>query len=264
MNQQVADLLSVMTEAEKAEVAALASINLRNASMPSVDVTNESTVLDDATCAKYVAAVQTQVSRDYFPLWGTDAKLTFMPKGGKPDPAHWLMVIGDTSDQVGALGYHSLSSASEPIGFVFAKTDLDNGALVSVTLSHEVLEMLADPDINLTAQLDQTRFVAYENADAVEDDSDGYDVNGVTVSDFVLPSYFTPGHPGPWDFNKLLKAGMPTLRPNGYLSIYVIGQGWTQVNAATTARMKAQAIPKVGSRRQRRAMPRLDWMQSTR
>ncbi len=263
MNPIVENLILQMTAAEKAEVAALASINLRKENLPSIDVVNESTVLDDATCASYVAAVQTQVTRDYFPIWGTDAKLTFVPHGTKPDPAHWLMVIADTSDQAGALGYHSLTNSSNPIGYVFAKSDLDNGASVSVTLSHEVLEMIGDPDINLMVQLDQTRFCAYENCDSVESDSDGYEIGGVQVSDFVLPGYFTPGHTGPWDFKKLLQSGMPTLRPDGYLSIYVLGQGWTQINAATSSRMKMKAIPHVMSRRQRRTLPRDQWERST-
>jgi len=264
MNPIVANLIEQMTEAEKAEVAAMTSINLRQQNLPSIDIVNESTVLDDVSCSQYVAAVQVQVTRDYFPLWGTDAKLNFIPKGSKPDPTHWLMVIADTSDQSSALGYHQLSASSNPIGYVFAKSDLDNGASVSVTMSHEVLEMLGDPDINLMVQIDATRFCAYENSDAVEADGDGYAVNGIQVSNFVLPSYFTPGHPGPWDFRKLLTAGMPTLRPDGYLSIYVIGQGWTQINAATSAKMRMKSIPHIASRRQRRTLPRDQWEKSTR
>jgi hypothetical protein len=214
-------------------------------------------------CSRYITAVQTQVSRDYFPLAGLDAKLTFLPKGSKPNLEHYWIVIADTSDQANALGYHSLSNIGQPLGFVFAKSDLDSGSSVSVTLSHEVLEMLLDPDINLLAQLDSTRMVAVENCDPVESDSDGYLIGDVLVSNFVLPSYFSPGHPGPWDFRKLLTAGMPTLRPDGYLSIFVAGTGWTQVNAATSARMKMKAIPHVGSRRQRRATDRADWVKST-
>jgi len=120
-----------------------------------------------------------------------------------------------------------------------------------------------DPDINLMVQIDQTRFCAYENCDAVEADADGYQINGIQVSNFVLPSYFSPRHPGPWDFQKMLGAGMPKLRPDGYLSIYVLGQGWTQTNAATSAKMRMKAIPHIGSRRQRRTLPRDQWEKST-
>lgn len=264
MNSTIQDLLAAMTDAEKAEAAAVLAISQRASSLLAIDVVNESTVLDDATCASYVAAVQMQVSRDFFPAWGIDAKVRFVPKGATPNPKHWLMVIADNSDQAGALGYHSLSNSSQPIGFVFAKSDLDSGSSVSVTLSHEALEMLADPDINLVAQLDDTRFAAYENCDAVEADGDGYQIGGVQVSNFVLPSYFSPGAPGPWDFKVLLTAGMPALRPDGYLSIFVAGQGWTQINAATSDKARRKAIPFVGSRRQRRLTRRTDWAKSSR
>lgn len=261
MSDQLDILGAVIQKAEATEAAALDT--LRHAPrMQEIDVVNESTVVSDADCARFVAAIQIQVARDFYPLWGLQARLNFIAKGGKPNPANWWMVVADTSDQAGALGYHSLSSAGQPLGYVFAKSDLESGSSVSVTLSHEVLEMLADDQINLMVQLDQTRLVAYENCDPCESDADGYVINGVVVSDFVLPSYFSPGHPGPWDYRKLLTAQMPALRPDGYLSIYVLGQGWTQSNAATSARMKLKAIPHVGSRRQRRATPRSDWERS--
>src|SRR5882672_9437152 len=90
----------------------------------------------------------------------------------------WWMGMFDTADQAGALGYHDLTTAGLPIGKVFAKTTLDAHDLVFVTLSHEVLEILGDPDINLIVQKGG-RGYSYEVCDAVEDDSLGYDINGV-------------------------------------------------------------------------------------
>ena len=52
-----------------------------------------------------------------------------------------------------------------------------------------MLEILADPDITLLVQKG-SRGDAYEVCDAVEDDSLGYDINGVRVSDFVHPQCF--------------------------------------------------------------------------
>jgi hypothetical protein len=45
------------------------------------------------------------------------------------------------------LGYHDFSANSQPLGKVFAKADFDSGSSVSVTISHELLEMLGDPYI---------------------------------------------------------------------------------------------------------------------
>jgi hypothetical protein len=65
-----------------------------------------------------------------------------------------------------------------------------------VTLSHEALELIADPQVNLLvagphpADPDLEVFHWYEMCDAVQ--AEGYKVDGVEVSNFLLPLYFTP------------------------------------------------------------------------
>lgn len=77
---------------------------------------------------------------------------------------------------------------------VHAGTDIKLGASWTVTASHELLEMLADPDINLTAFVqsgDTTgKLYAYEVADACEADNYGYKIGETLVSDFVFPAWF--------------------------------------------------------------------------
>jgi len=171
--------------------------------MIQIAVINASTVVNDLDVKKMVDAIQVQIDRDWTPAWGIPAKLTVVPHGQKPPSGMWWQTIFDTADQAGALGYHDLTSAGLPIGKVFAKTTLEAGDRVSVTLSHEVLEMLGDPDINLMVQKGP-RGYAYEVCDAVEDDSLGYDINGVRVSDFVYPQYFeTFWHKGAAKFDHL-------------------------------------------------------------
>src|SRR4029077_5179272 len=61
--------------------------------------------------------------------------------------------------------------------------------LVSVSASHELVEMLVDPAINLmTTGPDPKATYAYESADPVEALS--FPVNGIPMSDFVYPAYF--------------------------------------------------------------------------
>jgi len=206
-----------------------------------VSIVNQSTVLSDLDVKSVMSALQTQVTRDFAPIWGIDADIIFVPKGQTPDPKTWWLVLLDDSDTEGALGYHDLNPAGLPTAKVFAKTDLDNHMKWSVTVSHELLEMLADPDINLTAFIqtgDTSGYLfAFEMCDAVEDDQFGYDINGVTVSDFILPSYFQQSIPATkWDFCGHLKAGVPNMLPGGYLSKFAVGQrheqpGWTQITA---------------------------------
>jgi hypothetical protein len=113
-------------------------------------ITNASTVLSDEEVQSVVPALQTQVHRDFGPIWGIDADLSFVPKGTQPPAGSWWLVVLDDSDQAGALGYHDVTNDGLPIGKIFAKTDMKYGANWTITLSHELLEMLGDPEINLT------------------------------------------------------------------------------------------------------------------
>jgi hypothetical protein len=231
-------------------------------------VVNESTVATDDQLLKIVGALQRQVSEDFAPVWGIDATLGYVKKGEVPDPAAWVLGIFDTSDQAGALGYHDVTEAGLPLGKVFAKTDLDLGSSLSVTISHELLEMLLDPDINLSVFVQKTDtegiIYAYEVADACEDDSFGYLIDGVLVSDFVYPAWFESFNlKGPYDKQAKISAPFQLLS-GGYISAYQIPNvgGWTQLNGRTQARYQDRA--KLGSRRERRRTPQNQWVRSER
>jgi hypothetical protein len=160
-----------------------------------------------------------------------------------------------------------------PLGKVFAKTTVDEGGAVSVTASHELLEMLGDPDINLTAELDDasgkpSKFYAYEVCDACEDDSFGYKINGVLVSDFVYPAYFESFRTAKstqFDFGKKITAPF-TLLKGGYISVLDLGnlsEGWQQLTASkadSAAGINSRA--RIGSRRERRRISRSHWITS--
>jgi hypothetical protein len=84
-----------------------------------------------------------------------------------------------------------------PYAFVF----LDVAASIgpdewTVTLSHEALELIADPEGNLLVMgphpdpaENRDVFHWFEMCDAVQ--SDSYTIDGIRVSNFVLPLYFT-------------------------------------------------------------------------
>ena len=161
---------------------------------PTIAILNKSSVLTDAEVAKAVAAMQIQVDRDFAPIWELDATLVFVG-GNLPLPANaWTIYLLDHSDQQGALGYHDLGTNSLPTAKVFAADDKQYNLSWTVTLSHELLEMLLDPYITNTVFVQQTDttgvLFAYEVCDAVEDDIFAYKINDVLVSDFVYPSWF--------------------------------------------------------------------------
>jgi len=232
--------------------------------MITVTVINESTLLTDAQVAPVVAALQRQVSEHFFPAWGIDARLEFLSKGAQSSSAYsWQLILLDTSDDAGALGYHDITPRGLPLGKVFVKSDLDSGSSWTVTLSHELLEMLGDPNINLTVLVDNILY-AYEACDACEADELGYDIGGVKVSDFVYPAYFESfwgEGETQFDYGKHISAPLQLL-PGGYASYLDItnGQGWQQKYADATPSFANR--PRVGSRRERRRLPREQWVKS--
>src|SRR2546429_328708 len=156
-----------------------------------VAVLNRSTVAIDEEVERIAGALQQQVDRDFAPAWGVRTSLTFLPKGVTDGwQGRWNVVVLDTSDEANALGYHDLTPDGLPLGKCFAKTDQMVGAQLSVTMSHELLEMLGDPDVNLQAADENGRIYAYETCDAVEADDIGYEIDGVLISDFVFPEWF--------------------------------------------------------------------------
>jgi len=206
---------------------------------PTIAIQNLSTVLTNAQVQAAVAALQIQLDRDWQPAWGTTATLLFLSKT-QPIPINtWPIYIMDNSDVAGALGYHDEANKGRPYGRVFAKTDAQYGYSWTVTLSHELLEMMADPFVNLTVFNQNTNtagtLVAYEVGDPVEDDRYGYTINGILVSDFVFPAWFdsTATAAGTkYDQRGLLHAPFQIL-PGGYVSIFNVtnGSGWTSITA---------------------------------
>ena len=228
-----------------------------------IAVVNESTVCTDAEVAAWVPALKTQALRDFCPAWGVtppeDVYFT-----ASPAASDWLLVILDTSDQAGALGYHDLTAAGLPLSKVFAASDKQVGDSVSVTASHEHCEMLGDPWIDSVVQGPDGVLRAFEAADACEDDQWGYEIDGVKVSDFVYPAWFgsgsSPAANGSLDFQgHIQKVG--ELLAGGYIGVLNPSQGWTQVTAGDE-KAQAKAVPPVGSRRERRARGSSAWQVS--
>lgn len=233
-----------------------------------VSVINRTTVLTDAQIQTAVGDLQIQVTRDFAPVYGIDAKLTFVPKGQNPAPGTWWLVLADTSDQAGALGYHDLTSDGLPIGKAFIKSDIEAGASWTVTVSHELLEMLADPWINLTVFVQNSdtagTLYAYEVCDTCEADNYGYKINTTLVSDFAYPEWWgVPGSKRKLDHMGHVQRVLQIL-PGGYIGAFQVtsGSGWTQKTSEKTLHAHREK-PKTGSRRERRARGGKLWKRST-
>jgi IPT/TIG domain len=208
---------------------------------PTICIKNQTTVLTDAQVQNAVNALQIQLDRDWQPAWGTTATLVFASANQSVPTGAWPIYMLDTSDVSGALGYHDETAGRIPYGRVFAKDDMLYGYNWTVTLSHELLEMMLDPYVNQTvfAQTDTAAglLYAYEACDAVEADSLGYSINGVTVSDFVYPAWFdiTITNYSGVKFDHMNHLSQPfQLWSGGYIGVFPVpnnGSGWNSINA---------------------------------
>lgn len=195
--------------------------------LPHISLVNhpDSGVADSALMAM-AAAIQRQVSEHFLPLWNVDATVAFTTS---PAPTDWVVGAFRDADQPGALGYHDTTPTGTPLAKWFPLLDAQDGAEPSVTVSHEILEMLADPYLTRAVQARDGRFWALEVADAVEQDS--YLIDGVKVSNFVTPHYFEPpvqfALGDKLDYMGLVKSPYE-VRPGGYMQWFGT-EGWTQV-----------------------------------
>jgi hypothetical protein len=229
-----------------------------------ISVFNESNAISDADVQKMIPAFKKQWNHDLAPVWSLgQADFAFTDKTKKQPKGSWWVVFLDNSDQAGALAYHDVTDEGLPISKVFVKTLLQDKASVSVGATHEICEMAVDPTINLAAQDDNGVFWAYEVCDPVEDDTYGYDIDGVHVSDFVTPAWFGFLHSsGPMDFKRHATTAFRVLS-GGYAQKFDPHKGWVQVNGDKADLNKVHvAHAPVGSRRARRDKRKIHWLRS--
>jgi hypothetical protein len=150
-----------------------------------------------------VRAINRQLREDFEPYWSMGAELRLEGRSGKIPSKTTIadmrgdavLYLWDNVDVEDALGYHDANNRGVPFGFVFTKLAQELGEKWSVTLSHEALELVGDPEVNLLVAGphpgDPKRdvFHWYEMCDAVQ--AETYTVDGIEVSNFVLPLYFT-------------------------------------------------------------------------
>jgi hypothetical protein len=196
---------------------------------PKIAVFNKATTPLGVDLDALIAAMQAYIDKFIAPVWATPAKLI---KSKDFLPGAWAMVFLDDADEPSALAYHDLTPDGLPQSKVFVRTTIDNGDLVSVSASHELVEMLVDPAINLMSTgPDPKTIYAYESADPVEALS--FKVNGIPMSDFVYPSYFEDFHkPGSVKFDQLGKVKRPFQILAGGYQIVFKGGKWSQIFAS--------------------------------
>jgi hypothetical protein len=166
------------------------------------------------------AALQIQVDKHFAPLWQITGTVSYFKRLEDVPVGFWPIIISDNINDRSALGFH-VDDRNQPLALVRCTPDW------TLTTSHELLEMLADPwgnrliagpSIDDTKPNEQVRYLL-EVCDPVEDVSCAYTINGFLVSDFITPAYHNPVGSANDRYDYMGKITAPRqVLENGYLS----------------------------------------------
>lgn len=145
--------------------------------MQNIIIISQTNKISALELTKVVKAIQFQITNHLAPFWALDANLII---SDKPKAGDWIAIIKDEISEPLIDGWHTVKN-----GVPFAEIRFTNDW--SYSLSHELIEMLANPYIQETDQNDNV-FVMQEIADATN--KLGYEIDGVKVSNFVTPDYY--------------------------------------------------------------------------
>lgn len=220
------------------DIFATKAVYPKRIDFPSVAIINMSSKVKNSEMRAVTRSLQIQVLRDFIPIWGIAADIEFYEDEKLIPVDAWKIIVLDTEKDAEVMGYHELTEDGYPQGKVYVDESVNADVAWSITLSHELLELLVDPYTDLLAmhQLGKkkVRLYAYEVCDPVQ--NDWYVIGGVKVSNFVYPEWFESDAKnlgGKWDFLAKLKAPF-TLTEGGYASyIEVVAGGWKEISART-------------------------------
>lgn len=141
------------------------------------------------TLDQYRDALQQQVDDHFAPAWNVRADISVLAAGDLIPPDTLPLNIVDSL--TGRAGVHT-DYQGQP------SAEAVNDDQLSITLSHELLEMLADPSGTRFIQaVDLDPYSGRQQVNYLVEVCDpcatfSYDIDGVPVSDFVLPSFYDP------------------------------------------------------------------------
>jgi len=179
---------------------AVLSLHPACAVSPGIAVRNRTTSISDDQLRSIVGAVQVQIDRDFYPVWLTRADVRFVQSDADVGTM-WLVSVFDTIPGGLKESEHGFDiTAGKPFATVYTTPERP----LSAGLSHEILEMLANPWLGRASVVADSSpgvlfdVVYVEVCDPVAwytypIDPDHGDFT--QVSDFVMPAWFAPPLP---------------------------------------------------------------------
>lgn len=209
-------------------------------------IRNLSRFISDREIRESIPVWQRAVNRDFAGFWQSTAyRLVFLGRKEAPEGAMTAVFV-NKGPVKGALAFHS-TDGNAPAITVYAGTGAYYGYSNSVSFTHELFELAADPVTSYVNEGWPSDYFWIEKpsgkvlggyqsavfgwfnevADPVEADSyirTGLNGRKVRVSDFVTPAWFNDGVGSRFDFMGLCRQPF-WIRPGGY-GQFLDAQGW--------------------------------------
>lgn len=212
--------------------------------LPVVAIVSQTPLITFDELKRVAAAIQIQISRDLFPHWNVDATVIAVETQEQAPVGAWKVLIKPTIT-IDVYGYHTVDAAGIPITYMKYQPNW------TVTTSHEIVEMLVNPYGNKimsghefygnTPDADPSNDVEYlvEIADPSQTSNNGYDIQGVRVSDFFLPAFYdlTYSEGKQYSITGAIKTPM-TIADGGYISFKRFGEWYQAFSTANVITIK--------------------------
>src|ERR1044072_1452663 len=128
-----------------------------------ISVINMSAAISDGALIRAIRAINRQIAEDFAPFWSFGAQLRLEGKTGRRrktagsiGPADMrgdaILYLRDVVRITDAEGFHDRHFSGIPYGIVYLELSKKLKEDWTVTLSHEALELLGDPENNLLVQ----------------------------------------------------------------------------------------------------------------
>lgn len=195
----------------------------------SLAVINKCPSLKSKEVTKFIGALYWQLCREFARAWKIEGIPWYCQKENELRADDWRLYLWPTAQSAsdaGMLGYHSTAGEDyTPVGHVFVDTVRAAGEPWTAIASHEALELVADPWVNLDVARRKNGTVELwprEICDAVQ--GLYYTASDVELSNFVLPEYFIEKSDGPFDhLGKLTKPF--EIHESGYSAVMTVKNG---------------------------------------
>ena len=189
-----------------------------------VDKTNE---INPDLIQSVAAALTIQVTRDLPQFWNVQANVTYLRNSAKIPAGVWPVFMVKSLPP-GEGGFHT-DKHNQPYAKIIASPTSDEW---TVDASHEIIEMLIDPNGNRLQNSTSIEIVKgkiqdgtgefgylVEGCDPCEADKYTYPIQGVQVSDFITPHFYDPIHTNGtrYSFTGAIEHPRQIL-PGGYIS----------------------------------------------